>query len=108
LIARTWKGATRQGDSDRYISYMQGTGFKEYLETDGNQGVVALRRSVGDRVEFLFLSFWESIEAVRRFAGEDYGRAVFYPEDDTYLIDRDLSVDHYEVVAGQVPFQEMQ
>jgi heme-degrading monooxygenase HmoA len=86
---------------------MQGTGFKEYLETDGNQGVVALRRSVGDRVEFLFLSFWESIEAVRPFAGEDYGRAVFYPEDDTYLIDRDLHVDHYEVVAGQVPFQEM-
>lgn len=77
------------------------------LDTDVNQGVFALRRSVGDRVEFLFLSFWDSIAAVRRFAGEDYGRAVFYPEDDRYLIDRDLHVDHYEVVAGQVPFQEM-
>lgn len=75
------------------------------LDTDVNQGVFALRRSVGDRVEFLFLSFWDSIAAVRRFAGEDYGRAVFYPEDDRYLIDRDLHVDHYEVVArtGAVP-----
>jgi heme-degrading monooxygenase HmoA len=104
LIARTWTGKTRQADADGYINYMQATGFKEYLETDGNLGVVALRRTVDDGVEFLFLSFWESIDAVRRFAGEAYGRAVFYPEDDAYLIDRDQHVDHYEVVTGECRF----
>jgi heme-degrading monooxygenase HmoA len=104
LIARTWRGITRQEDADRYSDYMQATGFKEYLETDGNLGVVALRRAVDNGVEFLFLSFWESIDAVRRFAGEAYGRAVFYPEDDAYLIDRDLHVDHYEVVTERCRF----
>jgi heme-degrading monooxygenase HmoA len=103
VIARTWRGSTRPADADRYIDYMQETGFKEILETHGNLGVIALRRPIDDRVEFLFVSFWESIDAVRRFAGEDYRWAVFYPEDDAYLIDRDLHVDHHEVVTGEVP-----
>jgi hypothetical protein len=73
---------------------MLGTGFKEYRETGGNLGVVALPRLADDRAEFLFISFWKSIDAVRRFAGDEYGRAAFYPDDDAYLIDRDLHVDH--------------
>jgi heme-degrading monooxygenase HmoA len=44
------------------------------------------------------VSFWESEAAVRAFAGPDIERAVFYPEDDRYLIDRDERVTHYEVV----------
>jgi hypothetical protein len=44
---------------------------------------------------------WESRAAIEGFAGQDISRAVFYPEDDRYLIDRDLTVSHYEV-AGPV------
>jgi heme-degrading monooxygenase HmoA len=51
----------------------------------------------GDRAEIVTLSFWESRAAIEAFAGPDISRAVFYPEDDQYLIDRDLTAQHYEV-----------
>lgn len=98
MIARNWAGATRAEDGDAYLEYLHRTGFAEYRATPGNRGVLALRRVVGDRAEFLLLTLWESEEAIRRFAGDDIARAVFYPEDERYLVARDERVRHYEVV----------
>lgn len=98
MIARSWAGATRASDADAYLEYLHATGFAEYRATPGNRGVLALRRLAGERAEFLLLTLWESEEAIRRFAGDDIERAVFYPEDERYLIARDERVRHYEVV----------
>jgi len=98
MIARTWRGATRAEDADRYLEYLHATGFPGYRETEGNRGVLALRRVEGDRAEFLLVTFWDSEQAIRRFAGDDPGRAVFYPEDDRFLVERGERVHHYEVV----------
>ncbi len=98
MIARTWAGATRASDADAYLDYLHATGLAEYRKTPGNRGVLALRRIADDRAEFLLLTLWESEEAIRRFAGDDVERAVFYPEDDRYLVARDERVRHYEVV----------
>ncbi len=98
MIARIWKGAVRATDADTYAEYMWETGVKEYLETPGNLGVHMLRRTDGDRTAFLMLSFWESLDAVRGFAGEDVETAVFYPEDDRFLIERDTTSSHWEVL----------
>lgn len=98
MIARTWRGATRAADADRYVAYLHASGFPGYRDAEGNRGVLALRRAEGDRAEFLLVTLWESEEAIRRFAGDDPSRAVFYPEDDRYLIERGERVDHYEVV----------
>jgi heme-degrading monooxygenase HmoA len=98
MIARTWAGATRAADADAYLDYLHTTGFAEYRRTPGNRGVVALRRLDGDRAEFLLLTLWDSEEAIRRFAGDDIERAVFYPEDDRFLVARDQRVRHYQVV----------
>lgn len=98
MIARTWRGATRAADADRYVEYLHRSGFPGYREVEGNRGVLALRRVRGDRAEFLLVTLWDSPEAVRRFAGDQPERAVFYPEDDRFLIERDEHVDHYEVV----------
>ena len=98
MIARSWGGATRAEDGDAYLEYLHRTGFAEYRATPGNRGVLALRRVAGDRAEFLLLTLWESEEAIRRFAGDDIARAVFYPEDERYLVARDERVWHYEVV----------
>jgi heme-degrading monooxygenase HmoA len=57
-----------------------------------------LRRLEGDRAEFVMISLWSSEEAIRAFAGDDISIAVFYPEDDRYLIERELTATHYEVV----------
>jgi heme-degrading monooxygenase HmoA len=99
MIARTWRGAVRAADADRYLEYLEATGLPGYRDTPGNHGVLALRRIIGDRAEFLLVTLWDSEEAIRRFAGDDPGRAVFYPEDDRFLVDRDERVHHYEVVS---------
>jgi heme-degrading monooxygenase HmoA len=98
MIARTWRGATSAHDADAYVQYLLETGLAEFRQTEGNRGALALRRIEGDRAEFVVLSLWESEAAVRRFAGQDIEKAVFYPEDERFLVDRDASVTHYEVV----------
>ena len=104
MIARTWAGATRAADADAYLSYLHATGLAGYRATPGNRAVLALRRLEGDRAEFLILSLWDSEDAIRRFAGNDIGRAVFYPEDDRFLVARDDHVNHYEVAfRAEVP-----
>jgi len=102
MIARTWTGATRAADADAYLDYLHATGFPEYRATPGNRGVLALRRVKGGQAEFLLLTLWDSEDAIRRFAGDDIGRAVFYPEDERFLIARGEHVDHYEVVFRDV------
>jgi heme-degrading monooxygenase HmoA len=98
MIARTWRGATRAEDADTYLDYLHQTGLTEYRKIEGNRGVTALRRITGGKAEFLLISLWDSEEAIRKFAGQDIERAVFYPEDERFLIDRDNQVSHYEVV----------
>lgn len=97
MIARLWRGATRPEEADAYLDYLKKTGVKEYRATAGNLGVLGLRRIISGRAEFLLISLWESEEAIRAFAGQDTGRAVFYPEDDAFLIEKDEGVDHFEV-----------
>ena len=98
MIARIWRGVTRAADAERYLEYLRATGFAEYRATQGNLGILALRREPVDRAEFLLVSLWDSWDAIRRFAGDDLEQAVFYPEDDRYLIEKDQEVDHFDVV----------
>lgn len=98
MIARLWRGATRAEDADRYVRYQEGTGLAEYRGTPGNRAAMVLRRIVDGKAEFLYFTLWESRDSIRRFAGPDPERAVFYPEDDEFLVDRDEHVSHYEVV----------
>lgn len=99
MIARIWRGVTRAEDADAYVDYLDRTGVSEYRSTAGNRGVLVLRALEGERAEFTLVSLWETMDAVRAFAGDDAERAVFYPEDDAFLIDRDLTVRHYDVVG---------
>jgi heme-degrading monooxygenase HmoA len=103
MVARTWRGATTAADAEAYVRYLQETGFKAFRETPGNLGALGLRRIVDGKAEFVVVSFWESKDVVRTFAGDDIGRAVFYAEDDRFLVERDTHVDHYEVVHRDEP-----
>jgi heme-degrading monooxygenase HmoA len=78
MIARIWRGWT--------------------APEEGNRGLSILHRRDGDREEFLTISLWDSLESIRAFAGDDIQRAVFYPEDDRYLVERELTVSHFEYV----------
>jgi heme-degrading monooxygenase HmoA len=98
-VARTWRGWTRRSDADAYVAYLEQTGMPAYRQTPGNCGAWILRRDDGDRTEFVTLSFWESVDAIHGFAGDDISVAVFYPEDDAFLIERETSVQHYEIAS---------
>jgi heme-degrading monooxygenase HmoA len=98
MIARIWRGWVSTDRSGEYVDYITGTGLAEYRRTPGNLGAEMWTRELGDgRSEVTTVSWWESFDDVRRFAGDDIERAVFYPEDDEYLIDRETTVSHHEV-----------
>jgi aminoglycoside 6'-N-acetyltransferase len=99
MIARIWAGAVRATDRAAYAEYLRQTGIAEYAKTPGNRGVWMLHREVDGRAEFVLLTVWESLDAVKAFAGEDYEAAVFYPDDDRFLVERDLRAVHYDVDA---------
>ena len=100
LIARIWHGVTDAARAEEYAAYLERTGARECRATQGNRGVYVLRRIKGDRAEFTFISLWDSFDAIRRFAGEDYEKAHYYPEDRDFLVELEPFVDHYEVLAG--------
>jgi heme-degrading monooxygenase HmoA len=101
VIARLWRGWVGTDRADEYIEYISRTGIAEYRRTPGNLGAQMWTRDIGDgRTEVLTLSWWESVEDIRGFAGDDIEQAVFYPEDDRYLIDRETTVTHYRVASG--------
>ncbi|NMO13286.1 hypothetical protein HPC49_02840 [Pyxidicoccus fallax] len=102
MLARTWRGVTKATDADAYQTYLEETGLKNYRATPGNLGAYCLRRVHGERAEFLLVTLWESMDAIRRFAGPSPEQAVFYPEDERFLIDKDLHVTHYEVPFASV------
>jgi heme-degrading monooxygenase HmoA len=101
MIARVWAGATRADDADDYLAYLHRTGLAEYARTPGHRRTITMRRIADGRAEFLLVTLWDSLDAVRAFAGDDHDRAVFYPEDDRFLVSRDDRVRHYEVVDHQ-------
>jgi heme-degrading monooxygenase HmoA len=103
MIARTWRGWTEREDADDYVAYLMETGIKEYRATPGNRAAYILRQDAPGRTEFVTLTFWDSMEAVRAFAGDDAEQAVFYPEDDRFLIDRETTASHYEVFEAPGP-----
>jgi heme-degrading monooxygenase HmoA len=99
MIGRIWKGAVRKHDGDAYAAYIRETGLAGYAATPGNRGAWMLRRDVGERTEFVTFTLWESLDAVKAFAGDDYETAVYYPEDERFLVERDEKCAHYQVAA---------
>jgi hypothetical protein len=89
VIARVWRGATRAADAEAYAAYVEQC-------LDGERALV-LQRVDGDRADIATIIYFESLVVVREFAGDDIERARFYPEDERYLVERDLTVTHYDV-----------
>jgi heme-degrading monooxygenase HmoA len=98
MIARIWRGITLVEKADAYIAHLDETGLRDYAKTPGNRGVTVLRRVQGEHSEIMLISLWDSMEAVRAFAGENPERSVYYPEDENYLLEMEPLVRHYEVV----------
>ena len=86
--------------ADAYHEFLLASGVPDYEATPGNCGVYILRRIEGGVAHFLLLTFWESLDAIRAFAGDDVERARYYPEDKDFLLEFEPKVTHYEVLAS--------
>jgi len=98
MIARAWHGRVPAAKADSYYAYLLRTGLPGYAATPGHRGTFVFRRTEGDVTHFLLTTLWDSVEAIKAFAGENYERARYYPEDDDYLLEREPHVTHYEVL----------
>lgn len=97
MILRMWRGWTRIEDTEAYAEYILEAGIAAYESTPGNRGAYLVSRPDGDRSEFLTISLWEDEESITAFAGDDIEQAVFYPEDDRFLVERETTVTHFVV-----------
>ena len=96
MITRVWHGRTSLENSGEYLSFLQGKGTQEYAETEGNISIKIWQRKEADCCHFFTVTEWADINAVKAFAGEDYEKAVYYPEDDGVLLEFEEKVMHYE------------
>jgi heme-degrading monooxygenase HmoA len=91
-------GWVRTGQAAAYAEYITSTGLSAYGKTPGNRGAQMWTADLGDgRTEVMTVSWWSSRADIEGFAGRNIDVAVFYPEDDAYLIDRETTVTHFEV-----------
>ncbi len=95
-ITRMWHGTTRIDHADEYLGFLEQTGIPDYRKTPGNLGVQVWRRKEKDVCHFWTVTRWENIESIKRFAGEEYERARYYPDDAKYLLEFEPNVLHFE------------
>ena len=100
MIARTWHGlAASATDANAYEAHFRTAVLPELEQLAGFREARLLRREEDGEVEFIALTFFDSIEAVRGFAGEDYEQAVVAPQARRVLSRFDQRSVHYEVVV---------
>jgi antibiotic biosynthesis monooxygenase (ABM) superfamily enzyme len=106
MICRIWHGWTAPADADAYEALLKSeilTGIRD-RRIAGYRGIQLLRRSLGDEVEFVTIMWFDSVEAVRTFAGEDYEKAVV-PAKARLLLSRfDERSQHYDVKTEMMDY----
>ena len=101
MIARVWRGWTEAADADAYERFLRTELFPEVARLDGFGGAHILRRPEPDgEVEFVTVTLFDSLDAVREFAGEDYEAAVVPPEARRLLARFEERSTHFEVVVA--------
>lgn len=97
MIARMWHGWTKLPDADSYENLLRNEMFPSMRRIVGFEGAYLLRRNSADEVEFVTVTMFTSLDAVRRFAGEDYETAVLHPQAARLLSRYDPKSVHYEI-----------
>ncbi|KGK42818.1 antibiotic biosynthesis monooxygenase [Nitrincola sp. A-D6] len=101
MIAREWKCLVPEDHNEGFTAYLYETGVKDSSATPGFLGAQIFRRSLTDKVELTLITYWDNLDSIKAFAGNDISQARLYPEDAVYELEPDLSVQHYEVIEHQ-------
>lgn len=108
MISRVWHGWTQAKDADEYEEMLRAEVLPGIHRVKGYLGAYLLRREVGDEVEFVTITQFTDMDAVRGFAGQDYSRAVIHPPARRILIRFDERSVHYETVLTPEQVRSLQ
>ena len=100
-VARLWHGRTPESMADEYARYLYEEGVRKLRAIKGNLGVQVLRRSHDDIVEFTTISYWESRDAIKAYAGRDIAKTHHLPRDPEYLLELEPTVTHFDVLVDE-------
>ncbi len=103
MIVRMWHGRVPTEKAAAYRAFLNERAIPDYRSVDGNLGVYILERREGEVTHFITLTFWENLDVIRAFAGEEVEKAKYYPEVRDFLLEFEPTVVHYEVVGMEVP-----
>jgi len=98
VIARIWHGRVKTSKADEYYAYLKEAGIDKIEAIEGNLGAQVLRGTNGKTTEFTVISYWDSREAIKKFAGADIEKTHFLPKDPQYLLELEPKVKHFEVL----------
>ncbi len=98
VVARIWHGTTLTSKADEYYTYLVEAGIKKIKSIPGNLGAQVLRQINKNNTEFTVISYWESRDAIRNFAGNDIEKVRPLPRDNEYLIKPETKVKHFDVL----------
>ena len=99
MIVRMWHGRVPTSKAQAYREFTTQRAIPDYQSVEGNLSIYILERSEGDITHFITLTFWQDMDSIKGFTGEDVERAKYYPEDQDFLLEFEPTVVHYEVVG---------
>ena len=99
MVVRMWHGRVKTEKAAAYRAFLNERAIPDYRSVAGNISVHILERQEGEITHFITMTFWESMETIRGFAGEEVEKAKYYPEDQDFLLEFEPAVVHYEVVG---------
>lgn len=97
MISRHWTGLVKKGREDEYIAHLKNETFKKLDQIEGFVSASILRRELTEGTEFLIITKWDSLDAIMKFAGENYEVAVVPTIAQEMMISYDLYAKHYQV-----------
>lgn len=97
MIVRTWHGCVPEALGEEFAVHLRRTGEDHARSVPGNLGVAVKRMTFRGWEHFFFATWWESLDAIKAFAGEEYQLAVHYPDDERFALVADPYVFHHTV-----------
>lgn len=99
MIARLWTAKTSRTNAPAYAAHLKNHVLAALKKVDGYAGAKLLERDMDAEVEILVITFWQSLESIRGFAGEDFEKAVVSDQIAPLLSQCDQRVTHYKVIV---------
>ena len=100
MIARIWHGKTSIANYDAYTDFLKQVAIPDYKTTIGFKGLTFLRNIKNGGGHFNLITYWDNLEVIKNFAGQDFEKAKYYAEDNRFLLELEEKVQHYEVFSS--------